>query len=206
MRPRDNPFRVERLEALDFRPQGMDWATLEHRLMRLNLRAAIIGPEGSGKTTLLRQLGDRLEGWGYRTRWVQVGRDRRPPPGSLRAAMEGLDERDVVLFDGAGHLPPPRWWAVRWRCRRAGGLIVTGHRGRPLPVLIRTRTDPVLLAALIRSLLSQAHDADSGLAGMTAMEVDGVASALWHRHRGDLRAALRSLYDRCAGRRAEQKR
>ncbi len=200
MRPRDNPFRVERLEALHFRPQGMDWATLEHRLMRLNLRAAIIGPEGSGKTTLLRELGDRLEGWGYCTRWIQVGRDRRPPPGSLRAAVRGLDERDVILFDGVGHLSPPRWWAVRWRSRRAGGLIVTGHRGRPLPVLIRTRTDPALLAALIRSLLWQAHEVGCGLAGMEVAEVEREAAALWHRHGGDVRAALRSLYDRCAGR------
>lgn len=188
MRAADNPFRVQRLHSLAFRPQGIDWPALMHRLNGLGRRAAIVGPEGTGKTTLLRELGGRLKQQGYRTRWLQVGRDRRLPRRALAEATTDLGARDVVLFDGAGHLLPPRWWWLRRRCRDAGGLIITAHFGRRLPVLLRTRTDAALLCSLIAELLpdvSPAHwPADP--------------QALLHRHGGNVREALFELYDRFA--------
>lgn len=191
MRPCDNPFRVGRLEALPFQPQGTDWAALEGRLHELGLRASIVGPEGSGKTTLLRELSRRLEASGWRTRRMQLTLDRRRfTLADAEALTRGAGPRDVILFDGAGHLSLPRWWAFRRMARRAGGVIITAHRGRRLPVLLRTRTDAALLEELVASLLGEAKPAP--------VRAPGDLAALYRRHGGNIREALRDLYDHYA--------
>lgn len=190
MRPSDNPFRAQRLDMLTFRPQGLDWPAIEQRLHELDRRAAIVGPEGSGKTTLLRELGARLQTQGYRARWAHLTRDRRQfPRETARQLTHGLGPRDVILFDGASHLALPHWRRFRWRARRAGGLIITAHAGRRLPRLLWTQTGPRLLAALVEELLEQA-----GCPHAPAIDT----AELCRRHRGNIRAALRELYDRFA--------
>ncbi|MEX2670699.1 MAG: hypothetical protein WD294_01175 [Phycisphaeraceae bacterium] len=180
---------MQQLEALPFRPQGTNWTALEARLTQLNRRAAIVGPQGSGKTTLLQQLGERLEADGYRTRWIQITRDRRRFSKAVAHTLtHELTSRDVILFDGAGHLLPWRWWAFQRRARKAGGLIITAHWGRRLPILLRTQTDPVLLQTLMDELLTRAD----------APPQPTDAIALHRRHRGNLRTALREVYDQYA--------
>lgn len=195
VRPFENPFRMRQLESLTFRPQGTDWPTLERRLEQLGRRGAIIGPEGSGKTTLLRQLGERLAGQGYRTRWVQITRDRPTfPRQEAQRLTADLSSRDIILFDGAGHLLLPRWWAFRWRAHAAGGLLITAHSGRRLPPLLRTRTDVHLLAELMRELFDRE--------GWRVEQTQRVAidpADLYRRHGGNMRTALREMYDHYAG-------
>jgi hypothetical protein len=77
----DNPFSVDHVLRVRFRPQGCSWDDLMSRLARLNYRAAVVGPRGSGKTTLLEDLGPLLEARGFRCIFSRcdeydVGRER----------------------------------------------------------------------------------------------------------------------------------
>ena len=88
-----------------------------------------------------------------------------------------------MCLDGAEQLGAIAWLRFRWRARRAGGLIVTTHRPGRLAALIECTTSVGLLDRIIQCL-----------------EPDGLATAppaaeLFTRHRGNLRDALRELYD-----------
>ena len=73
---------------------------------------------------------------------------------------------------------------MRFRTRRAGGLVITSHRPGLLPTLFECETSPELLAGIVGELAGS--------------EVE--AGELWARHRGNVRDALRELYDQWAGR------
>jgi molybdopterin-guanine dinucleotide biosynthesis protein len=178
----ENPFRVDRLHALAFEPQGATWPELMERLHRLRYRAAIVGPHGSGKTTLLEALAPRLAELGYSPRLLFRNREGRGRlPRHWADALASVGASDVLLVDGYGHLGVLQRLRLRVTARRCAGLIVTAHRRRTLPTLIRTRTD----TALFRRLAGQLHDS------VEPRRLD----ALFHRHRGNLRDALRELYD-----------
>lgn len=182
---RANPFRTERVHQVRYRPQGVTWAALIERLQRLRYRAAIVGPHGHGKTTLLEDLRPRLHELGLRTHLLFLNGDDAPapPPGWLDTLAD-LSPRDVVLVDGYDLLGPVARWRLRRRTRRAGGLIVTTHRRCALPTLVRCTTDAALLGELVDQL---------------GQPLPAPALADLHRrHRGNLRFALRELYDRAA--------
>ncbi len=178
--PRDNPFNMQRLEQLAFEPQGVTWSGLLDRLDALNHRAAIVGPHGSGKTTLLLQLRDTLEQRGRPTALLFRNTDGGPAlPDSWRPTLESLDPEAVLLIDGYDHLS----WPARTHLRKHRRLIVTTHRRAMLPTLIRTRTSPRLLHQLANRLQTGAIDPHH-------------AAALHATHGGNVRDALRALYDR----------
>ncbi len=85
-------------------------------------------------------------------------------------------------MDGAEQLDPLAWWTLRLRSRAAAGMIVTSHRPGLLPTLHECRTTPELLAGIVADLVGAAREAEIG--------------ELFARHGGDLRLALRELYDR----------
>ena len=180
---RDNPFRVDRLHALAFEPQGMTWAAMLQRLHRLRCRAAIVGPHGSGKTTLLEALASHFQASGKQPRLLfRNAEDGRGIPPAWLETLETLTPRDVLLVDGYSHLGIKQRRQLRSAARHVSGLIVTAHHRCRLPTLIRTRTDPALLGRLVTQLTGQTLPADT--------LVD-----LHRRHRGNLREALRELYD-----------
>jgi hypothetical protein len=74
---------------------------------------------------------------------------------------------------------------LRNRAHAAAGLIVTSHLPGLLPTLHECRTTPELLAAIVGELGGE----EAALA----------APGLFGRHRGNLRDALRELYDEAAG-------
>jgi len=224
MRARDNPFSTDRVLRVRYRPQGVTWDALLERLEALGWRAAIVGPEGSGKTTLLEDLRPRLAERGLVTRYLgteplegrrkaglrdvrgggaflcsadrsRPGGDGAPPlvrgvvprPGGdgappLAAAAWGPG--DVVLLDGADALRWLDWLRFRRLARRAGGLIITTHRPGRLPTLVECATSPALLAEIVGALL-----------GPEAKRWRNRLEGLWSRHGGNLREALRELYD-----------
>jgi hypothetical protein len=92
------------------------------------------------------------------------------------------------VVDGAQELSRPAWAWLRRRSRAAAGLVVTSHRPGLLPTLVECTTDPVLLGELIRQLVAEGRPEDPP------------PEALHRRHRGNLRLALRELYDLYAGR------
>lgn len=174
MRPADNPYRVTRIHALRYRFLDGTREDLWRRLESGSLRGALVGPEGSGKSTLLRELGEELRGRGFNVRALQLREGELVPWELLR----GVGERDAVLLDGSEQLG---FWSrsrVRWITRRAGALLITAHAETWLPAILRTRTTPALLSELASEL------------------EDGVqVGDLWSRHRGNVREALRALYD-----------
>ena len=190
MRARDNPFRSERVESLAYRAPGFDWARLLARLAAQGGRGAIRGPQGSGKTTLLHELGERLEGAGYTVRRLRPDPDDRSlARRQLRELTTGLGPDVALLLDGADRLGWSQWQALRRGSREAAVLVVTTHRSGRLPTLYRCSTSVELLRELVAELAPVEMLPE-------ARGDDDWASALYARAGGNLRLALRELYDR----------
>jgi hypothetical protein len=188
MRARDNPFRTGRLGRLAFRHPALSVAAIHRRWLGLGCRAAIVGPHGSGKTTLLRELGDRLASEGLRvSRWFLNADGPAPKTAALVREARTLGDRDVLLFDGAGHLSRRAWSRVARASRGVGGLLVTGHVEGLLPTLVHTRTDAALLAELTGELV-----------GRSARPLQPLLDALRAAHGGNLRDVFLALYDLAA--------
>jgi hypothetical protein len=188
MRARDNPFRTGRLGALPFRHGALGAQALHGRWQELGARAAIVGPHGSGKTTLLRELAERFAAEGRRVRtWFLNAASPRPSARALVHEARALTPGDVLVFDGASHLPRSTWWRVRRASRAAGGVLVTSHVEGLLPTLVETRTDAALLAALARELL-----------GPRAGRLRPFLEALHRQHTGNLHDVFLALYDLAA--------
>ncbi|MEA2604777.1 MAG: hypothetical protein QOF89_5769 [Acidobacteriota bacterium] len=188
MRARDNPFAVQRLHGIPYRFMGTSWEELLERLGALRFRAAVVGPHGRGKTTLLEELAQRLAERELRTRTVTLHEgDRRLSATQRGVLFRSLTPRDVLFVDGAEQLGRFAWLEVRTRSRAAGGLVITSHRPGLLPTLLECRTTPELLAGIVAEL-----------AGPEESQHLPAAGELLARHGGNVRDALRELYDLCA--------
>jgi hypothetical protein len=188
MRARDNPFAVQRLHAVPYRLMGTTWEELLKRLAALRFRAAVVGHHGRGKTTLLEEMASRLEEQDLRTRTVTFHEGDHRLSGTQRGMLfRDLTPRDVLLVDGAEQLGRLAWLEVRTRSRAAGGLVITSHRPGLLPTLHECRTTPELLAGIVAELIGSEESQRLPEAG-----------DLLVRHGGNVRDALRELYDLCA--------
>jgi hypothetical protein len=188
MRARDNPFATARVHRIRYQFDGLTWDQFMARLAEWNYRGAIVGREGAGKSTLLEDLRPRLVGRGFEPVSLRLTREApRFPRAVLRALAATLTRRHVVLLDGAEQMSPWAWWSFRWRVRRARGLIVAAHRSGLLPTVLNCGTTPLLLADIVGQLLPE-----QGAASREEIE------HLFHRHHGDIREALRELYDTCS--------
>jgi len=184
MRARDNPFRSERVEAIRYRFADAGWDGLMRRLADLEYRAAIVGPDGSGKTTLLEELAPRLEGLGFAVRRLFLNDQKRPDAQSLKLSCAEPGEKDCILFDGADLVGRFAWARFKRQSRLAAGLIITSHRPGLLPTLIECRTTPELLDDIVVHIL-----------GRGAAALGDTPRRLFEKHDGNLRDALRGLYD-----------
>ena len=185
MRARDNPFATARVHQIRYRFDGTAWEDLMARLKSMNGRGAIVGPEGAGKTTLLEDFVPRLRERGWDVVWLRLTREQpRLPSQMLRALASRLTANSFILFDGAEQLSPWGWWSFLRLFRRAGGLIITSHRAGLLPTLIRCETSSRLLAGIVADLLRG-----------TALPEGVPPDWLFRKHGGNLREALRELYD-----------
>ena len=175
-RARDNPFAIHRVLGERYRLAPAEWSFLLGRLESLGRRAAIVGPHGSGKTTLLEDLGDRLETSGWHIHFLKLTAEQRA---ALARAI--ILDPVIVLCDGAEQLSFLEWKRLRFRTRLAGGLVITTHREGRLPTLHFCQTSPAVLSELAASLGQLLTSAES--------------AALHARHGGNVRNALRELYD-----------
>jgi hypothetical protein len=188
MRARDNPFRTDRVLRVRFRLAPGTWDGLLGRLDALGRRAAIVGPQGSGKTTLLEDLAPRLRARGFEVRGLRLDTERpRFELEFLDGFFASLGPRDMILFDGAEQLGSLAWSRFERRARAAAGLVVTVHRPGILPTLIETSTSPGLLDEIVEEIL-----------GERSPDLRSMTPALFEKHGGNLREALRDLYDHFA--------
>ncbi len=93
------------------------------------------------------------------------------------------DPFDILLIDGADHLKRYVWQRIKRKINhRNMGLIITSHRPNMLPALIECSTDPQLLKTIVAELAPQITD-------------DKLIENLYRKHNGNIRDALRELYD-----------
>jgi len=185
VRARDNAFTVERIEQIRYKPQGTTLDELLVRLEKMSYCAAIIGPEGSGKTTLLEDIGTALERQRRRIKNVFVNDSSPMTWQSSRELFMQIQPGQIVLVDGADSIARATWQALkRGVLRRAGGLVVTAHKTGLMPTLIKCSTTPELFSKIVSEITNDEH---------------GIARALldkvYHRNKGNIREALRELYD-----------
>jgi ATPase subunit of ABC transporter with duplicated ATPase domains len=185
---KENPFASSQIEKLEFRfPPGVNWEVLLKRLEAQQWCASIVGGNGSGKTTLLEQLAPHLEARGFEPVFFRLNsessmRDKERLSDTLRAVRKP----GFILLDGAEQLSTRHWLSVRGAASQAAGFVVTVHRSSRLPVVLELETNAALLDDLVSELTG-------------GKLPDHEAGGILHRHRGNVREALRELYDRWAG-------
>jgi len=189
MRARDNPFAVERIQAIRYRPLNTTLDRILARLHELNYRAAIIGPGGSGKTTLLEDLQEMLRQKGLRANLTFVNDTSRFDSPACRRLLSELTRDALLLLEGADLIRRSDWSLLkRHTITHAYGLVITSHRRGLLPTLIECFTTPALLKNIVADLLPQSRTVPAEF-----------LDRLYQRHQGNLRACLRELYDLYAG-------
>lgn len=148
----ENPFRVDRIEALTWRAPDFDWEDFLASLEQPGLRGAIVGPHGSGKTTLLLEAQRHLADRGVAVAYGFLN-EETPRKAAQALHLVRSTAPDTLLFlDGAEQLHPLAWWRVRRAAARLRGLVITIHQPGRLPTLLTTRTDEALLHALLQEL------------------------------------------------------
>jgi hypothetical protein len=185
MRARDNPFATARIHQIRYRvPGGLSWDELLGRLKSMKWRGAIVGREGAGKTTLLEDFEPRLRARGFEIVWLRLTEDEPRFSSATLRELVSLHSGQTILFDGAEQLSRWAWWRFLRRARRAGGLLITSHRSGLLRTLLECDTTSELLAGIIADLLDEVPETHCA-----------EASRLHHKHQGNLREAMRELYD-----------
>lgn len=177
-----NPLRMELIAAVPFRFRHGDWPTNLGWLKRLNYRAAIVGPKGSGKTTLLAELAERLDNSLY----LNLPHEKQPHAAMLADARAGTQAGKIILVDGIERLSWLQRQTLYFGTAGKAGLVVVVHRKCRLPTWITCRTDEQLLTHVLKQL------------GLDKPEVHAAALKAFHLTRGNIRDALRLVYDQFA--------
>src|SRR5262249_9021378 len=128
----------------------------------------------------------RLEKHGFEMIRIRLNTANQSIPHELLTPLK-TGARAMVLLDGCEQLGPIAWRLFRWQIHRAAGLIVTQHKAGRCPTLFECQTNPQLLMNLVNELQGS---------NRRVLPVD--AARLYHEYHGNIRDALRALYDRAA--------
>jgi hypothetical protein len=154
------------------------------RLEKMHYCGAIIGPDGSGKTTLLEDLGTALARRGFDVISVFINDTTPLTEQRYGELLHSAGANSIILIDGADHLQAGVW--RRLKCNvlsTARGLVITSHKPGMLETLTECRTDLPLFEQIVAELMPGG--------GLEAARLAGIFA----RHGGNIRDALRELYD-----------
>jgi len=197
MNSRNNPFASRHVESLAFQYPDISLEEIMTRLKELNYRAAIIGPEGSGKTTLIETIGEKLRQDGFKTVYVRFDEENK----KIKRDFFNRNPKNRItghafLVDGAEQLSWLDWKRFCLQTKNAKAVIITSHAEtrmmrrmmrpmmRMMPALLNTTTSPELLYDLVLKLV-----------GKKDMVSRQEISRLFESHHGNIRLAMRELYD-----------
>lgn len=102
---------------------------------------------------------------------------------TIRDALSQLTPQTVLLIDSFEQLRLREQLRLVFQSRRSAGIIVTAHR----PCIVKTVHTTATNAALLNSLVTE-------LDSSTELRPTEIKT-LFFRHHGNLRTALRELYD-----------
>jgi hypothetical protein len=159
IRPRDNPFAMDRLEAvLAFRPEwsGTTWPGLLDRVTRARGKLAVTGHHGAGKTTFLDALAPRLEARGHPVARLFFNDMRRTfEPAAL--ALPDAAARTIILIDGDTHLPMPGRLRLHRHISAFRLSILARHRPSRHPTLLHLAPTAGTLHHCVRTAAPDAY-------------------------------------------------
>lgn len=186
LRAAENPFAIERVSCLPFdfldcSLESIDDA-VEH-MRRLKFRAGIVGRHGTGKTTLLKCLHRSCKTRGIKSQLFLIPRDRSQQSESMSKMLAVGRQQTVLFVDGIERLSLARRWRFYRQSTVASGLVITAHRHCFLPTLVHTSTSFELLVRLMTRL------------DQTDPRALAAAKVSLKKHQGNVRSALRELYD-----------
>ena len=181
---RANPFRVDRLHGLRIRLPGETVAGVVDRFIEAGCYGALVGPHGTGKTTLIEEMLPLLRLRGYPPARLRLNEEDHPHVATrVEQWLSETAATQLLVLDGAEQLGFFQWRRFKRQALRYAGLLITTHRPGRLPTLLRTDSSVQLLAMVVRELVP-----DNSLSPL-------FLTALFRRHRGNLRDCLRELYD-----------
>lgn len=184
---KENPFVVQRTDSIPFDFRDTPFATMDEfvgHAKTTGFRGAIVGKHGRGKTTLLCGLHSHLKSVGQRDcELFFIPRDRLQQGAALRELADRGREGAIVLVDGLERVPYVARQRLISTSKQFSGFIATTHSRSRLKTLVRCRTSPEVLAAILDSL------------GAVDEQLKIRAFSLWTTHRGNVRSVLRDLYD-----------
>ena len=185
MKSHSNPFASRCMESIPYQFTDISLHTVMEQLASQNFRGSITGPKGSGKTTLLETIGRQLGQTGFSCDYLYFKKDSKLRCRQQLKPVTGEDiSKTAYLIDGTEQLSRFEWSRLYSKIKLSGAVVLTAHVKSPLPPLIHTQTSPSLLYDLVLKLN-----------GKTDMISEQAVFDLYHRHKGDIRQALRELYD-----------
>lgn len=186
---RDNPFAVQRTDAIPFDFSETSFACIEsfyHHVQQFDFRGAILGKHGRGKTTLLCDLHSFLCQQGIRSELVFLPREKHLRRQSIDNTIQRGLSGSIILIDGLERATFLARQRILFRSKRYGGFIATTHRPSRLRTLLHCRTSQQTLITTLESL------------ELNRPEIVTAALPLLSKHCGNIRFVLRELYDQCA--------
>ena len=185
MKASSNPFRSSNVEKIRYMLEVDEIETLADRALS-NPCSCLIGAKGTGKTTLLEDLEPLFQQRGFATHWIRLNLDSTQHERKrVTKQLQSLKPKQVCLFDGAEVL---NLWQWRRICRtaRSNGLtlIVTLHRKRGVPILLRTQPDWPLAHQFVRQLAGSHYSDALGKHAEQAFKIN----------HGNMREVFRACY------------
>lgn len=193
---RKNPLCIDKVTNLPFRFPTGNWKSEMLRLEHMGYRASIVGLQGSGKSTLLSELNLRLQRKGVAAHFLFIPnlgtwsrglhREKRfNPSAEVADAIHASLQGKVVLVDGIERI---NFFLKRRLLKKTIGhsLVVVQHKKSKLPTWIHCETNQALMKQLLEEL------------GLNQTEILAAAHDAFEKNGGNIRMALRELYDQFA--------